>query len=229
MTAWLNTLTKPSVTNEPPTEKELSRIDIAVIVMVVFALFLGFGIRNNAIDASREVELGEGLPTIRIPSNWISGTSSGMLFHARNPRSPSIFNAELAITTRPLATGEDAAMARTALALQRSQELLRYRELDAVTVTVDGQPGILVTYAYVADPTREQGSIAPPVVVQAQDLIFPSGENQALIVTVATDAATWDEEASSIQIIMDSLNVEVQAVEPVIEEPTEEFQEGGEQ
>ena len=128
-----------------------------------------------------------------------------------------------------MAVGEDAVMARTALGLQRSQDLLRYRELDAVTVTVNGQPGILVTYAYVADPTREQGAIAPPVVVQAQDLIFPSGENQALIVTVAADAATWDEEEPAIQIIMDSLDVEIQEVEAVTEQATAEFEEGGEQ
>ena len=229
MSTWLNTLTKPSVTNEPPSERELSRIDIAVIVTVIFALFLGFGIRNNASNASRTVELGEGLPTIRIPTNWISGTPEGTIFHARNPRSPSIFNAELSVTSRPLAVGEDAVMARTALGLQRSQDLLRYRELDAVTVTVNGQPGILVTYAYVADPTREQGAIAPPVVVQAQDLIFPSGENQALIVTVAADAATWDEEEPAIQIIMDSLDVEIQEVEAVTEQATAEFEEGGEQ
>lgn len=229
MSTWLNTLTKPSVTNEPPSEKELSRIDIAVIITVIFALFLGFGIRNNASNASRAVELGEGLPTVHIPTNWISGTPEGMIFHASNPRSPSIFNAELSVTTRPLAVGEDAVAARTALGLQRTQELLRYRELNAEPVTVGGQPGILVTYAYVADPTREQGAIAPPVVVQAQDLIFPSGENQALIVTVATDAATWDKEAPAIQIIMDSLGVKIQEVEPVTEQAPAEFEEGGEQ
>jgi hypothetical protein len=209
MATWLNMLTKPSVTNEAPTEGELRRIDIAVIIVVLFALFLGFGIRNNASTASRTVELGEGLPTIEVPSNWITGTPEGMLLRARNPRSPSIFNAELSVTTRPLAVGEDAMAARTGLSLQRTQNLLRYRELSVDNVTVNGQPGVLVTYAYVDDPSRDQGAIAPPVVVQAQDLIFPSGENQALIVTVATDAATWDEEVAAINIIYDSLNVEI--------------------
>ena len=103
MSTWLTTLTKPSVTNEPPSEGELSRIDIAVIITVIFALFLGFGIRNNAVSASRTVELGEGLPTIKIPDNWITGQPEGMLLQARNPRSPSIFNAEVTVITRAFA------------------------------------------------------------------------------------------------------------------------------
>jgi hypothetical protein len=224
MTAWLNSLTKPSITNEAPTDKEIRRSDIAVFITVIFALFLGFGIRNNASTASRTVELGEGLPAIEIPDNWITGTPEGMLLQARNPRSPSIFNAELAVTTRPLAAGEDAVAARTGLALQRTQELVRYRELEAVPVIVKGEDGILVTYAYVADPTREQGGIAPPVVVQAQDLIFPSGDGQALIVTVATDASTWDEEEPSIRIIQDSLGMQIQETDVT----ATEFEEGGE-
>jgi hypothetical protein len=209
MSTWLTSLSKPSVTNEPPSEGELRRIDWAVIIAVIFALFLGFGIRNNAIGASRTVELGEGLPSIKVPNNWITGQPEGLLLQARNPRSPSIFNAQLSVMTRSLPSGEDARGARTALALQRSQALLRYRELGVDRVTVDGVEGLLVTYAYVDDPTRDQGALAPPVVVQAQDLIFPSGENTAIIVTTATDAATWDEEQASIQLIHDSLHMEI--------------------
>jgi hypothetical protein len=209
MSTWLSFLPTPSVTNEPPTERELSRIDWAVIITVLFALFLGFGIRNNASNVSHDVSLGEGLPTIRVPNNWITGTPEGMLLHATNPRSPSIFNTELMVTTRPLAAGEDARAARTAVGLQHTQNLLRYRELSVDNVTVDGVPGLLVTYAYVSDPTRDQGAIAPPVVVQGQDLIFPSSENQALIVTTLSDISAWEEEEKVIDIIYDSLDVDI--------------------
>lgn len=220
MSTWLTTFTKPSITNEPPTEGEFLRIDIAVIITVIFALFLGLGIRNSVVNASRTVSLGEELPSIKVPSNWITGKPEGVLLHASNPRSPSIFNAELNVTTRPLPAGQDIVSVRTALGLQNTQNLLRYRELDAQEVTVNGEQGVLVTYAYVADPTREQGALAPPVVVQAQDLIFPSGSN-AVIVTVATDAATWDEEQAAITLIQDSLNMKTLDTEVVTE-----FQEG---
>jgi hypothetical protein len=227
MSTLLSTLTKPSVTNEAPSEGELRRTDIAVIITVIFALFLGLGIRNNAVNASRTVELGEGLPSIKIPSDWITGQPEGMLLQARNPRSPSIFNAEVSVTTLALPPGQDAVAARTILGLQRTQEFDRYRELYADAVLVNGEQGILVTYAYVADPSREQGSNAAPVVVQAQDLIFPSGENTALVVTIAADAADWDEEQPAITLIQDSLDMEIQDTEVVTEEATQELEEGG--
>lgn len=213
MATWLNALTTPSVTNEPPSAKDLSRIDIAVIVTLIFALFLGFGIRNNARTASRTIELGAGLPSIDIPSNWITGAAEGVLLHARNPRSSSSFNTELVVTTRALPAGEDARGARTAVGMKRTQELLRYRELGVDRVTVDGQEGLLVTYAYVADPSRDQGGNAPPVVVQAQDLIFPSGNGQAAIITIASDASTWDKQQAAIDLIYDSLKVKILATD----------------
>jgi len=224
MTTWLSALTKPSVTNEAPTKKELSRVDIAMYITVLFALFLGFGVATNASTASRSVKLGEELPTIKVPDNWMTGKSEDALIMASDPASPSVFKAQVIVTTRPLAAGEDAVAARTAVGLQHSQELEKYREAKAVAVTVNGKSGILVTYSYIADPTREQGAVAPPVVVKAQDLIFPSGDNQALIVTVATDATTWDEEQNSIRLIQDSLGMKMVEENAVA---TAQAQEGG--
>lgn len=207
MTAFLAQLAKPSVTNEPPTDRELFRTEIAVIVLFVFALFLGIGIRGNAVSNHRTVTLGAGLPSIAVPGGWITGQPEGTLLHARNPRTRSIFNSELTVTTRPLG-GDEAGLTlvRTGLALQRTQDLLRYRELEAQSVTVNGQPASLITYAYVADPTRAQGAAAPPVVVEAQDLIFAVGDT-AVIVTVAADAALWETESAYFRTIYRSLNV----------------------
>jgi len=206
MASLLSALTKPSVTNAPPTEGEQTRTEIAVIVTLIFALFLGYGIRNNALNNSRTVELGEGLPSISVPAGWIRSEAEGYLFQARNPRSPSVFDTELSVSAQPLGAGANIVAARTGLGIRRSQELLRYRELSADAVTVNGEEGVLVTYAYIADPTREQGAVAPPVVVQAQDLIFAAG-NRAVIVTVAADAADWDTEEQYARLIYDSLNV----------------------
>jgi hypothetical protein len=158
MSTLLTALTKPSVTNEPPAEAELRRNDIAVLVLLLFALFLGWGIRNNVVNASTEIELGEGLPSISIPYGWITGKSDEYLLEARNRGSASIFDAEVRVTARPLTQNENLVSARTALGVQRTQELLRYRELSADPVNVGNTPGMVVTYAYVADPTREAGA-----------------------------------------------------------------------
>lgn len=233
MAAWLASLRKPSVTNQPPTERELARLDWAVLIFVLFSLFLGVGIANNASNASRKVELGEGLPTIQVPSNWITGTPEGdTLFAAMNPRSGSTFNAELKVTSRTGGADANIVTARTALGAQRARDLLRYRELRAQPVTVNGQEGILVTYAYVADPTRDQGAIAPPVVVEAQDLIFPYN-GRILVVTMAADAADWDAQEHFFDIVTDSLRMRRVEVDVMTNSlpaavATAETEEGGE-
>jgi hypothetical protein len=209
MSTLLMRLTKPSVTNEPPSPQEMRRNEIAVIVTLIVALLLGGGIRNNSINNSRAVELGAGLPEISIPANWIKGTSPDYLVSVRNQRSAGIFDSEITVAIQPLAENENEVTVRTALGLKRGQELLRYRELEATPVTVgsaEDVTGILVTYAYVADPTREQGAVAAPVVVQAQDLIFTANGN-AVIVTMAADAAHWDDEESYFDLVKNSLRV----------------------
>ena len=206
MSSLLTRFTKPSVTNEPPTQQDLNRNEIAVVVTFIFALFLGIGIRNNSINNNRNVELGAGLPSISVPANWITTTSPDYVVSIRNPRSAGIFDTEIHVAVQPLGENENPVTVRTKLGVQRSQKLLRYRELEAVPVTVGGDEGVLVTYAYIADPTREQGSAGPPVVVQAQDLIFAK-EGNAVIVTMAADAAHWDQEETYFDLVKNSLRV----------------------
>jgi hypothetical protein len=208
MSALLNALTKPSVTNQPPTRDDLRRADIAVILAVIFALFLGYGIRNNALYNSRTVSLGDGLPSLEVPANWITGQPEGMIFSISNPRSAGVFDTTISAMTRALGPQENANTARAALAVQRTQALLRYRELDAQRATIAGSAGLVITYAYVDDPTRDQGAVAPPVVVQAQDFIF-ARDGQAIIVTFATDAAHWETQASTLELLESSLNVQL--------------------
>lgn len=208
MSSLLTALTKPSVTNEPPSNAEIRRNDLALLITVIFALFLGYGIRNNAINASRTVELGENLPAVEIPARWITGEGEGYIVAARNPSSPSIFDSEIKIAARPLNPNENMVTARTGLGVKRSQALLRYRELSADAVTVDGEPGIVVTYAYIADPTRPSGALAAPVVVQAQDLVFVDPDSsQVVVVTTAADAADWEREEHYFRTVYNSLHV----------------------
>ncbi len=229
MSAWLAALRRPSVTNQPPTDQELRRTDWAVVVFIAFCLFLGIGISSNAATASRSVSLGEGLPTIAVPTNWIMGTREGAILFVRNPRSGSTFNSEVSVATRPIGPTDNVVTVRTGLGAQHARDMLYYRELAADAVTVNGQDGVIVNYAYVADPTREQGAIAPPVVVQARDLIFPSG-SQMVIVTMSADTAVLDTQDQYFLIVTDSLRVRVEPAEPATEPVSEPVtsEEGGE-
>ncbi len=207
MSALLDAIRKPSVTNQPPTSREIMRSDLATVALIIAALLLGLAVRNTTLSASKKVEL-EGMPPLAIPAHWMPGTADNLDFYARSAGSPSIFDTEMAVYTRRLRNEETLISARAAWGVRRSQDLERYRELSAEPVTVlDGQPAALVTYAYVADPTRLAGAGSPPVVVQGQDLLFVY-EDQLVVVSVAADVTAWDSAQKEIDIIFGSLRLQ---------------------
>jgi hypothetical protein len=200
-------LRRPSPTSPAPQPFQVQRDDLAVFAVVIFALLLGLGIRSQALNASRSFALGNTLPTLRYPAGWITAEPEGLRFQAINPASPSTFDAQLAIAVRDLRADETLDLARAAWGLRRSEEMTNYRELTAEPVTVDGQPGLLTTYAYVADPARSRGAVGLPVVVQGQDLLF-FDDGKLVAVTVAADATEWAAEQDHFALVFDSLQVQ---------------------
>ena len=207
MTSWLQRLAAPSPTNEAPTRGELRRNDLLVAALVVFALFLAFGIRNQVLNASKTVRLGENLPRIAYPESWRPQTTEGTLLHVTAPGSPSTFDTQMMVVGRPLRTDESLEDARADRGIKLATSLPSYRELEAERMVVlDNQPALVSTYAYIADPTRDAGATGLPVVVQAQDIMFLGG-GQFLAVTLAADASHWDDEERAFAIITNSLRL----------------------
>ncbi len=211
MSALLDALRRPSVTNEPPTAKEQWRNDIAVLLVALVALLLGWSIRNAVVDARSQLSLGEGLPTLEYPRSWLQQGGEGLLFQAVDPASTSTFDARLSVALREVSEEQALEMAEMTWPLQRSKEFQWFRHLSTTPVTgPEGRPALLVEYAYVADPTRASGGNGLPVVVRAQDLLFLAGEApdiRLVVVTVAADAGEWDEHADQFQAIFQSLGV----------------------
>jgi hypothetical protein len=209
-------LSKPSVTNEPPSTAEIWRNDLLMIGTLIFALFLGFGIRNRALNASQSVSLGENSPTITAPARWLTKQADSGMFQVRNPQSPSSFDAEIDIVIQPLEAGDDLEKARFNRSLQQSRDLQNYRELDVQQVEVrpqidrrrgDAVLGVLTTYAYIADPSLDSGANDLPVVIEAQDLLFVYSD-QLVVVSMAADANEWEAEQKSFALVRDSLNLQ---------------------
>ncbi len=210
-------LLKPSITNEAPSAGEAWRNDLAMLATVLFALFLGIGIRNQSLNASQLIELGDGLPSISAPAGWLTQQADSGNFQVRNPESASTFDSEIAVLIRPLEGNQTLDRVRVNGSLQRSKELEFYRELEGQTVEVrpqigrtrtDAISGVLTTYAYVADPTLASGANGLPVVVEAQDLLFIYDKN-LYVVTLAADASAWDNEAKNFQRVLDSLRLTI--------------------
>ena len=211
MSALLNVFRNPSITNEPPTATEQRRNDWAVIILILFAILLGWGMRNNSVNAVKEFTFQGGIPTIAVPAPWITTQGEGVLLRAYDPASLSTFSSHVELASRPLRSGEDLSLINISWPLKRSQELDRFRTLSSQPVIgPTGEAALLLTYAYIADPTRESGTTGLPVVVKGQDLLFVVGDESArqlVALTTAADATHWDAEAHLFRRIHDRLGV----------------------
>mgnify|MGYP000946356325 FL=1 len=208
MATWLERLTKPSTTNEPPTKGELRRNDLLVAALVLFALFLAFGIRNQVVNASESVRLGENLPRIAYPARWRVQNSEGALLHAVNAGSPSGFDTQLLVASRALRSDETLEDARADRGIKLASSLSGYRELASEHMTVRGdQPALVTSYAYIADPTLDMGATGLPVVVEAQDIMFLQ-DGQFVVVTLTADANDWEDEQGEFAIVTNSLRLQ---------------------
>lgn len=213
----LSAIWQPSITTEPPTLGETRRNDAVLLAFVVLILLLGWLLRFTVREEVRTVTLREGLPTIIHPEGWVTQTSdaqadSSQWFVATNPASPSTLDSELRVEALPVREGESLETLRVMLSLHRNQELERYRELEARRVLVGNEPGYLVTYAYIADPTRESGAPGLPVVAEAQDLLFGSG-NLWLVITTTADAIDWQSESLPFTALHEHLQVRAAALQ----------------
>ncbi len=209
---FLEPLRNPSITNEAPTTFEQRRTDLVMIAVILVAVILGWSVRNGAVNSVKSYAFNGGIPTITIPSSWIESKGDGLLLRAVDPASTSTFNAYVQVFARPLREGEDLNQINVSWPLKRSGELERFRTLDSrAVVGPDNVPAVLITYAYLADPTRESGTLGMPVVVRGQDLLFTVAEgNRTLLVVVSTaaDASEWEREVGAFHAIHERLGVE---------------------
>lgn len=216
MTNLLQILSKPSPTNAPPPPTQAWRNDLAMLATLLFALFLGIGVRNQTLNASQYIDLGDNLPRLSAPVGWLTKRADTGMLQVRNPASASSFASEVDIVTRPLEGDESLEQARLARSLERSRDLQNYREFSVKEATVrpaigrsrsDANPAILTTYAYVADPSLDSGANGLPIVVQAQDLLFVL-DGQLYMTTLSADASAWGKEERHFNLVLDSLGYE---------------------
>jgi len=208
MASLFSSISKPSITNQPPDVSERRRNDWVIVLWLILMLLLGIGLRSRALNASQTLTLGENLPRIAYPAGWSVTEAADLALQAKNLASASSFDSEIDVFTRALKADETLALARSGWGIRRSGNLNQYRELDSENVTVrDDIPGLLTTYVYIADPSRDSGANGLPIVVEAQDLLFVQN-NQLIVVTTAADADEWENEAHPFGLVHRSLDVQ---------------------
>jgi hypothetical protein len=210
---WFDRLIKPSPTNDRPELREQLVNDLAVAVTVLFAFLLALGVRNQVDFASQVVLLNAGAANggalrVAYPDRWAVREQSAGGFTALQLGSPSLYETQITVSSRPLGEAENLETARFERSLKLAAGLDTYRELTAETLTLlNGTPALVTTYGFVVDPAQESGAAELPVVVKGQDILFVAGDF-LYSVTLRADALAWDASTHAFAVVTASLRLQ---------------------
>lgn len=170
----------------PPTPRAERLSVLLVMVTVAVALLLGWALKSAV--QGRTALYSDGVVRLAYPAAWVvSQDEEGQALLRDARAASSLFDRQVRVTHRPRpASGLPGASplteAATAWTLSRAQELNSFRNLATEEgLTVDGQPAIRVTYAYVADPAAALGRPGIPVVVHGSDTILVVGDTMTVL------------------------------------------------
>lgn len=158
-----------------------------VIGMTVIALLLGYMLKTSALGQTRTVNAGD--LSVDLPARWVvESASTGLignmpadasrLLSAWDPLDPGT---KYIISLLPAGDNADLATIASFRNLQRAQTLTAYRVIEQTRVTLKGQEGYKVSFAFVDASAQDR----PPVVYQGVDYFFLEG-GQVLVATLET-------------------------------------------
>lgn len=105
MTNLFQMLSKPSPTNEAPPPSQAWRNDVAMLATLLFALFLGVGVRNQSLNASQYIDIGQKYAPFEC-SAWLADQTCRFGHVAGAYAAKSILGSEVDVVTRPLEADE---------------------------------------------------------------------------------------------------------------------------
>lgn len=159
--------------------------DWAVIGLVAVALAAGLVLRSVILSRTLSFNVASAGITGRYPANWVHETGEDPLLRVRDPLGGK-FKTVLELRSRPLASGEDLALALDALTLERAGQVAAYKILDTDHVAVDGRAALRRTFAY-AHVDRNPYVDALPVVVRGIDVALQDGDRLIIATLLAKD------------------------------------------
>jgi hypothetical protein len=160
---------------------EDTRQFLAVILVAIVALVIGYGVREWATSQTRTITVGS--VTAAIPSSWVvQQGSQDLLFTAADPRNPG----QRYSVTQPTDLGSDPNTVANATVAGKSQVLSLYQVLNRGTSTVNGVSVPAVTYTYI---TTRMGAV--PQVIEGWDLFIPAS-GSVLVVSLESPARGFE-------------------------------------
>ncbi|HEX9116144.1 MAG TPA: hypothetical protein VGA61_08760 [Anaerolineae bacterium] len=147
------------------------RDTLLVVLTFVLAMAAAWGMKSYVEQRSVRYTAAGGSLTLAYPAGWLAARADkGILLDVSDGKAGAAFHPRFSARSEPI--GENVALREAAglQSLRRSTSLREYHELSSREVTVSGNRGIEVTYAYVTDPPAGAGPATLPIVVEAADV-----------------------------------------------------------
>ncbi len=176
--------------------------DLAVIVVTLVAVFLGWWLMSSV--QSRSIPFEAAGVKAQMPAGWLTDRAdTGVILHTKE-MGGSGFGTTYQLEVLPVASGSLPAEIASLYSLNRAKDLMAVRVLDQQEVSVNGQKGYKVTYAYVdSNPDVTRANI--PIVVRGVDYIFVVGE-RAVVATYRASEDNYEADFGRFRRFLESLN-----------------------
>jgi uncharacterized integral membrane protein len=176
--------------------------DWAVIVVALVAVLLGWLLMSNV--QSRSVAFDSGGVKGQMPAGWVTDLAeAGVVLHT-TVLGGSGFSTAYQLEVVPVAGDASPADVASFYSINRAQNLNTVRVLDQQDVTVNGQNGYKVTYAFV-DANSDLTRADVPVVVRGVDYFFVAGDH-AVVVTYHANEDNYEADFGRFRRFLESLS-----------------------
>lgn len=176
--------------------------DWAVIVVTLVAVLLGWLLMSNV--QSRAVPFDAGGVKGQMPAGWVTDQAdTGVVLHTAE-LGGSDFSTAYQLEVVPVASDVSPADVASFYSIDRAQNLSTVRVLDQQDVSVNGQNGYKVTYAFV-DANSDLTRADVPVVVRGVDYFFVAGDH-AVVVTYQASEDNYEADFGRFRRFLESLN-----------------------
>jgi hypothetical protein len=164
---------------------------IIALVFAVFALVIGFNLRNAGLFATTRYENVEAGIRAEYPRNWLFDNQGDYILRVRNMARIG-FKTTIQVALRPVGAAGSTRSILDAISLERFQSLAAYQVVSVENVgsLADDTQGVAVTYTY-ADTDRDPFLQSIPTVVRGIDVVTVRG-GQVVIITFLADATTYE-------------------------------------
>jgi hypothetical protein len=176
--------------------------DWAVIVVTLVAILLGWLLMSSV--QSRSVPFETGGVSGQMPAGWITDLAEkGVVLHTIE-LGGSGFGTTYQLEVMPVSSDTTPAGVASLYSVKRAQNLSTVRVLDQQDISLNGQDGYKVTYAFVdADSDVTRADV--PVVVRGVDYFFVAGDN-AVVVTYQASEENYTADFGRFRRFLESLD-----------------------